>query len=958
MKKYTPVLAVLVSVSLLSARQEQRSCASHADKWREELQLHQQAQAGLLKVKASLTAKSAVRLLPDQGNIAHLGDSDGVVARRNPYNLNVKTIRFLPSADTRSYRYEVGDLSYDADAAANGALVSGLGDDDSRQLQLPFAFPFFGSQNTSIYVNSDGNVTFGQGDVAVTDRSLARFLSGPPRIANLFMDLDPSRARGGIRVRNEPERVVISWAEVPEFRDAGNGPLQTFQLRLHRDGKIEMAFSDTRATDAVTGIAPGNLQGEPKLISFVNGPNPGESTSAIAERFSGSESVDIFAAAQKFYRNHEDSYDFLVIYNTMGIQADEGAVAYEVTVRNQRSGYGDVRTDVGAQAGSPKRLQAILNMGPLSQYPTDPSARVPGRLSVGDTPLSTIAHETGHLFLAYASIEDEIGNTPMLGHQSAHWDFKFNSDASLMEGNRIQDNGASASPRFLTTATVEGFSALDQYLMGIRAPEDVPDMFYVTNSRNLSATGLPKAGVAFDGERRNVSIGDVIAAAGRRTPDHTVAQRQFRLAFLLITPENETPTAEQLSKLDTFRAQFETYFLKVTSQAATADTTLRKGIHVSAFPAVGVIQGGSTPVTAAVEQAPEAPVTLLLKTQSSTVSAPASVVIPAGTKSVTFNISGRAEGVDRLTISPSNASYAPVDVRLQVLPSNKLSLIAISQSSPVRLRVTDINELPYPGVTVQARASGGSLNQPFAVSDGNGDVQFQWVQQSDEDQLVASVPSGRSLTIYAGVKPIFAPTSILNAASFAPGLVPGGIASIFGVRLGGENAEVLINGSTSDLLFGNDGQLNFVVPLDLPAGTAEVVIRSAGTASNIARVPVLPMQPGVFFDSTTSLGAITAAGTGQITSARPVAAGEYVEIYTTGLGAVRTLSSGLRETLIKPEVVIGGVQTEVAFSGLTPGYSGLYQINARIPVGVTSGLQTVAITANGVRSNEVKIRIR
>ena len=54
MKKYTPVLAVLVSVSLLYARQEQRSCASHADKWREELQLHRQAQAGQLKAKAAL----------------------------------------------------------------------------------------------------------------------------------------------------------------------------------------------------------------------------------------------------------------------------------------------------------------------------------------------------------------------------------------------------------------------------------------------------------------------------------------------------------------------------------------------------------------------------------------------------------------------------------------------------------------------------------------------------------------------------------------------------------------------------------------------------------------------------------------------------------------------------------------------------------------------------------------
>ena len=150
----------------------------------------------------------------------------------------------------------------------------------------------------------------------------------------------------------------------------------------------------------------------------------------MAERFSGADSVDIFSAAQKFYRNHEDSYDYLVIYNTMSIPADTSAVAYEVTVRNSRSGYGDPKTDVGIQAGSQKRLQAILNMGPLTQYPKDPGAKVPARLSVGDTPLTVIAHETGHLFLAYVSVEDESGNLPMLGFQSAHWNFLFNSEAA------------------------------------------------------------------------------------------------------------------------------------------------------------------------------------------------------------------------------------------------------------------------------------------------------------------------------------------------------------------------------------------------------------------------------------------------------------------------------------------------------------------------------------------------
>ena len=362
MKKFNAVLVVLASISTLAARQEQRSCASHADKWREELQLHQQSNTGLRSKQAM--GRTALSLHDDVGQIARLDDADGVVARRNPFNLNGKTVRFLPTPDSGKYHVETAAASYDGAAADSGAPVTSLGDDDSREIPLPFAFPLFGSAWRSFHLNSDGNISFGVGDAEITDRSLGRFLSGPSRIAGLFRDLDPSRG-GAVKVANQSNRVVISWASVPEYRDTGTGPLQTFQLRLYKDGTIEIAYSNVNTTDAITGISPGGLKGEPSLVSFLNLASGAEYTSSIAERFSGTDSIDIFAAGQKFYRNHEDSYDYLVIYNTMAIPADTSAVAYEVTVRNSRSGYGDPKTDVGNQAGSKKRLQAILNMGPL-----------------------------------------------------------------------------------------------------------------------------------------------------------------------------------------------------------------------------------------------------------------------------------------------------------------------------------------------------------------------------------------------------------------------------------------------------------------------------------------------------------------------------------------------------------------------------------------------------------------
>ena len=48
----------------------------------------------------------------------------------------------------------------------------------------------------------------------------------------------------------------------------------------------------------------------------------------------------------------------------------------------------------------------------------------------------------------------------------------------------------------------------------------------------------------------------------------------------------------------------------------------------------------------------------------------------------------------------------------------------------------------------------------------------------------------------------------------------------------------------------------------------------------------------------------------------------------------------------------------VTYSGLAPGYLGLYQVNAQIPAGVPSGEQSLFLTIRDVQSNTVKIGIR
>ena len=389
--------------------------------------------------------------------------------------------------------------------------------------------------------------------------------------------------------------------------------------------------------------------------------------------------------------------------------------------------------------GAAARLQAVLNMGPLSQYPADPNAVLPFRTTSGDTTLTLLGHQAGHLFLAYVSVPDPSNpqGHPMSGRIGTHWSFLYDSEASLMEGNRIVDNGTSAKPRFTTTAAVQGYSPLDQYLMGFRLPEEVPNTFWVANpSMGISPTQSPQAGVSFDGDRRDVKIQDIVTAAGRRTPDATVAQRNFRFAFVLIVPEGHAPDPIQLAQLDTDRVQFEAAFGTYTSGRASADTTLKKALHVSIAPAAGVLVGGSMSATLTLEQPAASTLNVAITPNSDAVSIASPVPIPKGAMTVSFAIAGVSAGVVQITATPADSSYETAFVNVQVSPppSLQLGLISGDQQSalpgtllpvPIVVKLTDINGLVYSGVHLKATTTSGTV-QTESVTDDTGSAGFTW----------------------------------------------------------------------------------------------------------------------------------------------------------------------------------------------------------------------------------------
>jgi len=81
-------------------------------------------------------------------------------------------------------------------------------------------------------------------------------------------------------------------------------------------------------------------------------------------------------------------------------------------------------------------------------------------------------------------------------------------------------------------------------------------------------------------------------------------------------------------------------------------------------------------------------------------------------------------------------------------------------------------------------------------------------------------------------------------------------------------------------------------------------------------------------------------------------------IFATGLGAV-TQGRQFSETNAPVTVVLNGTELPVQFSGLTPGYFGLYQVNLTVPSGMAPGLSLpLTLKVGGQQSNTVQIALQ
>jgi uncharacterized protein (TIGR03437 family) len=330
-----------------------------------------------------------------------------------------------------------------------------------------------------------------------------------------------------------------------------------------------------------------------------------------------------------------------------------------------------------------------------------------------------------------------------------------------------------------------------------------------------------------------------------------------------------------------------------------------------------------------------------------------------------YIVSSEDNQIDELTPSGPSCSYSVQQPSTTAPTSGGTITIAVQAASGCNWVAGNL-----PSWITASSSSSGAL---LTVASNAGAARSATILIAGQPVVVAQ--NGLPVAISTG--------GVVNAASYSATVAPGSIAAVFGsfpvdqpaqgaafpIPSNLQGVSIQFNSLFGALFYAGPNQINVQLPLNLVnyPSYAATAVTGYGASAAVA-MSVAEFAPGIF--------AINGQGTGQgailnlsnqlVDATHPAKAGDYIQIYCTGLGeATNNPGTGLPApadplsvTETTPTVSIGGVNALVQFSGLTPGTVGLNQINVQIPAGVAAGAAVpVSVSIGGAVSNTVTIAV-
>jgi len=337
-------------------------------------------------------------------------------------------------------------------------------------------------------------------------------------------------------------------------------------------------------------------------------------------------------------------------------------------------------------------------------------------------------------------------------------------------------------------------------------------------------------------------------------------------------------------------------------------------------------------------------------------------------------------------------SLSSVQFKIAQGANKQSTFIGTSNSGQGTLTISTVTASSTGGswLTAQLASSGSSLVSVTADPTGLSPNTYTGTVTIASNAANASITVPVQLIVEAQAPPLTFAGGVVNNGTFGGGeqIAQGDIVAVFGdqftygdpqgasslplgTTLG--STQVLVNNQPVPLYYVSPGQINFEVPIDAATGNGTVSVVRNGQQGNQAFVSITSVAPRFLLLNGGPYAIITTPG-GAFTGIQgsPAKSGDVIVIYTIGLGPTSpvvpsgTASPSSPLAVAPATSVCFGNSTpfgsapcvNAAFSGLTPAFVGLYQINVTVPNTLPSGNVALYFTVNGVRSNVVQLALQ
>lgn len=172
----------------------------------------------------------------------------------DPFDLDNTRVEFFPTRSPPGYLACKSSISA-LPVSTSGATMLSLGFEDYAPIVLSQSVEVLGQRDHVLFVASSGSVTFLAGDDESFEGIAQHYLL--TRVSALFDNLHPGQG-GSVSWQELPDRVVITWENVPERNEANTN---TAQIEWFFDGRIAISWLTVDTEDALVGLSAG--QGVP-----------------------------------------------------------------------------------------------------------------------------------------------------------------------------------------------------------------------------------------------------------------------------------------------------------------------------------------------------------------------------------------------------------------------------------------------------------------------------------------------------------------------------------------------------------------------------------------------------------------------------------------------------------------------------------------------------------------------